>query len=99
MTDSGASLPVRGLSSLGTASTVIVRRAAPASTRMVWMLRSTRGSAQICTRVRAGPIPASASAAATFALAGNPAAASSALPSKMQVGSLIASTSMPILAR
>src|SRR3712207_7801568 len=64
--------PVRGFSSLGTFSMVIVRRAAAASTRMVWVLRETPGSAQISTRVRSGPTPASASAAATFTFAGKP---------------------------
>src|SRR5689334_10314873 len=69
-TDSGVSFPVRGLSSLGTFSIVMVKRAAAASTRIVCVLRVTFGSAQISTRVRTGPMPASASAAATLTLAG-----------------------------
>ena len=78
--DSAVILPVFGLASLGTFSMVMVSRAAAASTRMVWVLRVTAGSAQISTMVRSGPMPASARAAATFTLAGKPWAASKALP-------------------
>ena len=77
----------------------MVNRAASASTVTVWMLRVTVGSAQIRTFVRTGPTPASARAAATLTLAGNPAAASSALPSKTTRGFVTDSTSMSCFAR
>ena len=48
-TESGVSMPVRGLSGLGTPSMVMVKRAASASTRIVWVLRVMVGSAQIST--------------------------------------------------
>src|ERR1700674_317573 len=53
------------------------------------MLRVTVGSAQISSLVRSGPIPASDSAAATFRFAGNPFAASRAVPSNILSGSVI----------
>ena len=64
------------------------KRALSASTSIVWVLRSIVGSAQISSRVRSGPIPASASAAATLTLAGKPRAPSRAVPSKTLVGPL-----------
>ena len=97
--ESAVICPVRGFSSLGTFSMVMVKRAASASTRIVWMLRLMVGSAQISTRVRTGPMPASASAAATLTLAGKPAAASNALPSNTRCGAVMPLTSMPCCTR
>ena len=97
--DKGVILPVRGFSSLGTFSIVMVRRALAASTRMVCWLRVWAGSAQISTMVRSGPMPASASAAATFTFAGKPCAASKALPWKTRVGVVMARTSMAFCLR
>ena len=91
----GATLfPVRGLSE-GTFSIVMVKRTVSASTLMVWVLRVTVGSAQICNRVRSGPMPARLSAAATLTLAGKPAAPSRADPSNTFVGSVTPSTERP----
>ena len=85
--------PVRGFSIEGTFSMRISKRAESASTRMVWMLRSTVGSAQICSLVRSGPTPASESAAATLTLAGKPLAPSRAEPSKIMAGDIAEGTS------
>ena len=62
-------------SRLGTFSIRSWNRTVSASSRISWVLRVTPGSAQISSRVRSGPTPASPSAAATFTLAGNPRAA------------------------
>src|SRR5688572_18788636 len=94
MIDSGVIRLLRGLVGDGRPSMVMVKRAAAASTVTVWTLRCTVGSAQSLTRVRSGPIPASAKAAAIFALAGKPAAAPDALPSKMQVGAVMPARSI-----
>ena len=59
---------------------------------MVCVLRVTPGSAQISARVASGPMPASDSATATLTLAGKPAIASRALPSKTRSGSFSPST-------
>src|SRR5712671_2010456 len=69
--------PVFGFSD-GMFSIDIEKRAESESTSMRWVLRVTVGSAQISTRVRSGPIPASDSATPTLRLAGNPFAASRA---------------------
>jgi len=74
-------LPVAGVS-LGTFCIVMVKLDASASTLIVCMFRLTEGSAHTSTVVRSGPIPASASAAATFTLAGKALAASLAVPPK-----------------
>ncbi len=99
MTESGVSRPVFGFSRLGTFSICKVRRAASASTSMRWMLRSTLGSAQISIVVRSGPIPASASAAATLTLAGKPWAASRALPVKTRSACSMPATEIPCSTR
>src|SRR5687767_7433407 len=70
-----------------------------ASTSMVWQFRSTEGSAQISIVVCSGPTPASDRAAATFTLAGNPAAASRALPVNTSLGALSPSTEILLATR
>ena len=50
---------------------------------------------QISIIVRSGPMPARASAAATLTLAGNPTAASRAVPEKTSLGPLSPSSEMP----
>ena len=65
---------------------VMENRALSASTSMRCVLRSSVGSAQMASRVRSGPMPASASAAATLTLSGKPRAPSRALPSKTLSG-------------
>ena len=67
----------------------IENRAESESTSTRCTLRVSAGSAQISSRVRSGPMPASDSATATFRLAGKPLAASRAVPSKIFSGSLI----------
>ena len=74
---------------------VMVRSEESDVTMMVWVLRVTPGSAQISTRVRSGPMPASDSATATLTLAGKPAMASRALPANTRSGSFSPSTDMP----
>ena len=72
----------------------IEKRAESESTSTRCTLRVNAGSAQISSRVRSGPMPASDSATATFRLAGKPLAASRAEPSKIFKGSLIWSMSI-----
>lgn len=79
ITLSAVILPVAGVS-LGTFCMLMVKLDASASTLIVCMFRLIAGSAHTSTVVRSGPIPASASAAATFTLAGKALAASLALP-------------------
>jgi len=98
ITDSAVILPVRGFS-LGTLRIVISASALSERTRTVCWFRSTPGSAHISTAVRSGPIPASASAAATLTLAGNPMAASRAEPLKTRFGSVSPSIEMPLRRR
>jgi DNA-binding transcriptional LysR family regulator len=88
-------LPVRGFSSEGMFSIVMVRSAESDFTAMVCVLRLTPGSAQISARVASGPMPASDRATATLTLAGNPAIASRALPSNTLSGSFSPSRPMP----
>src|SRR5882724_4837833 len=76
ITDSAVMRPVFGFSD-GMFSIDIEKRAESESMR--WVLRVTVGSAQISTRVRSGPMPASDSATPTLRLAGNPFAASRAV--------------------
>ena len=83
----------------GTFSICIIRRAACASTSIRCVLRVTVGSAQISIVVRSGPIPASASAAATLTFAGKPRAASRAVPEKTRLGSARPVTVMPFSSR
>src|SRR5262249_11815113 len=97
-TESAVIRPVRGLSE-GIFSIETVKRAESLSTSTVWQLRSTDGLAHISDTVRSGPIPASASAAATLTLAGNPAAASRAVPENTSLGSFSPSTEMPFASR
>ena len=99
MTESAVSRPVRGFSADGTFSICIEKRAASASTSIRWTLRVTVGSAQISIVVRSGPIPASAYAAATLTLAGNPRAASRAVPAKTRLGSDNPMTSIAFASR
>ena len=89
ITDKAVISPVLGFSD-GIFSIVIENRAESASTSIRWVLRVTVGSAQISTLVRSAPIPASDSATATLRLAGNPLAASRAVPSKILSGTLTA---------
>src|SRR5476649_2013711 len=63
------------------------------------MLRVSVGSAQMSMVVRSGPMPASASAAATLTLAGKPLAASRALPEKTSLGSVMPSISILLATR
>ena len=69
----------------------MLNEAESASTSMRWVLRSRCGSAQISSVVRSAPMPANASATATFRFAGKPAAASRGEPLKMRNGSLMSS--------
>ena len=96
ITESAVRRPVRGFSAEGTFSICIDKRAASASTSMRCVLRVTLGSAQISTFVRSGPMPASASAAATLTLAGKPRAASRALPEKTRLGLVSPVMSLPL---
>src|SRR5262249_50478734 len=84
-TESAVIRPVRGFSE-GTFSIARVKRAESLSTSTVWQLRSTEGSAQISIIVRSGPMPASASAAATLTLAGKPPAPPPAAPERTSLG-------------
>src|SRR5262249_59118360 len=86
-TESAVILPVRGFSE-GMFSIARVKRAESLSTSTVWQLRSTEGSAQISIIVWSGPMPASASAAATLTLAGKPPAAPPPPPAEASVGPL-----------
>src|SRR5262249_51365094 len=95
-TESAVIRPVRGLSE-GIFSIETVKRAESLSTSTVWQLRSTDGSAQISATVRSGPIPARP--APTLPLAGNPAAASRAVPENTSLGSFSPSTEMPFASR
>src|SRR5215510_735011 len=97
-TESAVIRPVLGFSD-GIFSIDRVNRAESLSTSMVWQLRSTAGSAQISTVVRSGPIPASDRAAATLTLAGNPAAASRAVPANTRLAVLRPSTEMRFASR
>src|SRR4029079_19036994 len=63
-------------------------------TSIIWQFRSMAGASQIAMVVRSGPIPARERAAATLTLAGNPAAASRALPEKTRLASFNPSTEM-----
>ena len=94
MTESAVIRPVFGFSD-GMFSIDIEKRAESESTSIRCMLRVTVGSAQISIVVRSGPIPANDRAAATLTLAGNPFAASRAVPSNILSGSVI--PSMPML--
>ena len=85
--------PVFGFSD-GIFSIDMEKRAESDSTSTRCMLRVTVGSAQISSRVRSGPMPVSDSATATFRFAGNPFAASRAVPSNILSGSVILSMSM-----
>src|SRR5882757_1943538 len=93
ITDNAVIIPVFGFSD-GIFSIDIENRAESASTSTRCVLRVTLGSAQISSVVRSGPIPASDSATATFRLAGNPLAASRAVPSNTFSGSVRPSMSM-----
>src|SRR5262249_38827647 len=86
-TESAVIRPVRGFSE-GTFSVARVKRAEARSPATVWQWGSTEGSAQFPIIVGWGPMPASAGAAATLTLGGNPAAPSRAVPEKTSLGPL-----------
>src|SRR4051812_24848417 len=98
ITDSATFLPVFGFSD-GMFSIDSVKRELSESTSMVWQFRVTAGSAQMSIMVRSGPMPASESAAATLTLAGNPAAASRAVPLNTSFAVFRPSTEMLCLTR
>ena len=77
---------VRGLVGEGIPSKVRDIRTASETTWTEWMFRSMCGSAHISTWVLSGPMPARASAAATFRLAGKAFAASRADPTEQACG-------------
>src|SRR5260370_26926053 len=93
ITDSAVIRPVFGFSD-GIFSIDIEKLAESESTSTQWVLRVSAGSAQISSLVRSGATPASESATATLRFAGNPFAASRALPSNIFSGSALFSDSM-----
>src|SRR6267142_1112646 len=92
-TDKAVIRPVVGFSD-GIFSIDMENLAESDSTSMQCVLRVNEGYAQISILVRSGPIPASDNAMATFTFAGNPFAASRAVPSNIFRGLVISSISM-----